>query len=331
MLEHGGRLRIAAQQYGIPQANWLDLSTGINPNGWPVPAIPADCWLRLPEQEDELLSVAREYYQNPSILAVAGSQAAIQTLPRLRPRSYVGVASPTYAEHAFSWQKHGHHVLALQTREIEAKLPELDVLVLVNPNNPTGYTFPLAQLQEWLQVLQRNKGWLIVDEAFIDSRPEYSLSNRPAEKGLIVLRSIGKFFGLAGIRCGFVISTEELLNRLNEELGPWSVSHPSRYIAAAALKDREWQQQTRTTLTIRRQRLQQMLSNCDLPPTGGCDLFQWIKTDKAEILHRSFAERGILTRLFKAPSSLRLGLPKNENQWRRLQKALDLTLDEDAN
>lgn len=322
MLEHGGHLRAAAVQYNIPLQNWLDLSTGINPNGWPVPAIPAECWQRLPEDDDGLLEAAQNYYGNQSILPVAGSQAAIQTLPLLRSAGKVGVLHPAYAEHADNWHKAGHTVIELQPEEIDNSLPELDVLILINPNNPTGQTFDREQLLSWHHTLRQKNGWLIIDEAFADCNLNNSLSAHPVQDSLIILRSLGKFFGLAGVRCGFVIGTEQLLNMLQEKLGPWSISHPSRYITTQALNDIHWQQQTRAKLAPQSLRLQQLLSEHDLPPTGGCELFHWIKTDQALTLHQQLAQQGILTRLFTQPYSLRFGLPKDQSQWLYLEEVL---------
>ncbi|WP_305910068.1 threonine-phosphate decarboxylase CobD [Methylomarinum sp. Ch1-1] len=322
MLEHGGHLRAAANQYDIPLTEWTDLSTGINPDGWPIPPIPVECWQRLPETDDGLVSAAQDYYQASSILPVAGSQAAIQTLPHLRPCCRVGVLHPAYAEHAESWRKNGHHIVVIDPKRIEASLAELDVLILINPNNPTGQAYSRTQLLHWHQSLQRRGGWLIVDEAFIDCQPQNSLALEPAQPGLIVLRSIGKFFGLAGIRCGFVIGAADLLQQLNEKFGPWPISHPTRYIAIAALQDKRWQQQTREKLPLQAERLHRLLSKYGLPPEGGCELFQWLKTEQASDIHHRLAKQGILTRLFEQPSSIRFGLPAHQRQWLALEMAL---------
>lgn len=323
MLEHGGRLQRAASEYGIPLAEWLDLSTGINPNGWPVPPVPAEVWQRLPEDDDELLPVARRYYQNSSLLAVAGSQAAIQTLPLLRPISRVGVLHPAYAEHAEGWRRAGHRMVVITENDIDARLDDLDVLILINPNNPTGRLWPRQQLLDWHERLRQRGGWLIVDEAFIDAIPtEYSLSPLPVRPGLIVLRSVGKFFGLAGIRCGFVIAEQGLLGELQERLGPWPISHPGRYVAARALADTAWQQTAAAALKQQGQRLQRLLAASGWPPTGGCALFQWFKHEAAPALHQNLAKQGILTRLFEDPCSVRFGLPADEACWQRLEQAL---------
>ncbi len=195
MLEHGGRLRDAARQYGIALENWLDLSTGINPLGWPVPALPPRCWQRLPEPDDGLEAAAGRYYRARHVLAVTGSQAAIQALPRLRPVCRAGVVAPTYAEHGHAWSNAGHELTVLAAADIDGALDRLDVLLLVNPNNPTGAVFEPAVLHRWRERLAARGGWLVVDEAFADANPACSLAAETGAPGLVVLRSLGKFFG----------------------------------------------------------------------------------------------------------------------------------------
>ena len=163
MLEHGGRLRAAAQRYGIPLEDWLDLSTGIAPYGWELPAVPRSAWTRLPETDDGLEQAARDYYGAVSLLPVAGSQAAIQALPRLRGHSRVGILAPTYAEHAAAWRREGHCVTKLSEGAVHRALPQLDVLLLVNPNNPTGRLVEPARLLDWHEELAERGGWLVVD------------------------------------------------------------------------------------------------------------------------------------------------------------------------
>ncbi|MDH0098608.1 aminotransferase class I/II-fold pyridoxal phosphate-dependent enzyme, partial [Pseudomonas sp. GD04158] len=210
MLEHGGRLRAAAQRYGIPLEDWLDLSTGIAPYGWDLPPVPAQAWARLPEINDGLEAAARDYYGAASLLPVAGSQAAIQALPRLRTHSNVGILAPTYAEHAAAWRREGHRITKLSEGSVHRALPQLDVLLVVNPNNPTGRLIEPARLLDWHDELAERGGWLVVDEAFIDCTPQHSLAAYSDMPGLIVLRSFGKFFGLAGLRLGFVLAAQAL-------------------------------------------------------------------------------------------------------------------------
>ncbi len=322
MLEHGGKLRAAANRYDIPLQQWLDLSTGINPNGWPVPTLPAAIWQRLPEDEDGLVTAACDYYQAPSLLPVAGSQAAIQMLPKLRPACRVGLITPGYTEHAAAWERAGHSVQALTSDDIDPHINELDVLLLINPNNPTGSCFERQQLLNWRQRLARRGGWLIIDEAFIDGTPERSLASETRLPGLIVLRSLGKFFGLAGIRVGFVLAGSSLLQQLHEQLGPWAVSSPARWVASRALQDRLWQQQTRQQLPQQAQQLAHLLQSMGLKPTGSTAFFHWIVTPEAAEVHHRLARQGVLTRHFSSPASLRFGLPADQAGLQRLAMAL---------
>lgn len=320
MLEHGGNLRDAAR---FQRHDWIDLSAGLNPHGYPVPALAADAWQRLPQTDPELLRAACAFYGAPQLLAVAGTQAAIQMLPRLRAPSRVVVASPSYAEHAHHWAMHGHALREVPYADLEAALPDCDVMVLCNPNNPTGATVAPERLRAWALQLAARGGQLVVDEAFADLTPEMSVapwSNRP---GLIVLRSIGKFFGLAGARVGFVGAHHELLERLADALGPWAVSGPAQTVTRAALHDTVWQHETQIHLLFAGARLRRMLGAHGIA-SSGTTLFQWWPEARPEQLWQHMAERGIWVRLFThAARGIRLGLPPDEAAWHRLDIALN--------
>jgi cobalamin biosynthetic protein CobC len=322
MLEHGGRLRQAASQYGIAEPDWLDLSSGIAPWPWPVPTIAERAWARLPETDDGLEEAARLYYGAPELLPVPGSQCAIQTLPRLRRSGRVGVLSPCYAEHAEGWRRAGHVVRELGEYEVEHFIDSLDVLVVVNPNNPTGRVLTSLQLFSWHARLARRGGWLVVDEAFMDNTPDSSLASHSNRPGLIVLRSFGKFFGLAGVRLGFVLAELRILQLLAEQVGPWAVSGPTRVLGAACLGDAVGHRRQIQRCDAASQRLAQLLESHGLTPAGGCALFQWVCTPRAVEIHRFMASQGILLRLFEHGSSLRLGLPASAADWQRLEQAL---------
>ncbi len=322
MLEHGGRLRRAAQRYGIALEQWLDLSTGVNPTSWCGIDVPRSAWARLPEDDDGLIAAAQRYFGVPHVLPVAGSQAAIMHLPQLRAPGTVGVLAPSYAEHALRWREAGHEVAPLALADCPSAADLLDVLVLVNPNNPTGERIAHAQLIEWHARLAARGGWLIVDEAFADANPENSIVSCSQREGLIVLRSLGKFFGLAGARVGFVLADKGFLELLKERMGPWTIAGPARFIAQHALADRPWQSAMRARLHAQCARLTALLQRCGLPSAGGCSLFQWVPTPAAAAIHEALARQGILTRLFEAPSGLRFGLPADDAEWARLERAL---------
>ncbi len=307
MLEHGGRLNEAVRRWGIPRAEWLDLSTGIAPWTYPLPPVPAEVWQRLPEEEDGLEAAARDYYGTPHLLALPGSQAAIQWLPRLFPVGRVAMPAPLYAEHPAAWQAAGHTLVGWDAPS--------DYAVLCNPNNPTGQRFARDELLDFASHVRL----LVVDEAFIDAVPAESLAGRRTEN-IVVLRSLGKFFGLAGARLGVAIGTPALLGQLAEALGPWSVGHPARWAARQALADRAWQAAQRERLHAASRRLADRLS-CLGQPTG-CALFQTVATPRAAAVHEALARRGILARLFDDPPALRFGLPATERDGRRLTTAL---------
>jgi len=320
MLEHGGNLRDAARRYG--REDWLDLSTGINPHWYPLPAIAENAWHRLPETDPALTRSACRYYGAPGMLAVAGTQAAIQALPRLRAPSRVVIAAPSYAEHAHHWSRHGHSAQQVRYSELDAAVGDADVLVVCNPNNPTGATVARAQLLDWAAQLAARGGWLVVDEAFADTDGAQSVADASAVEGLIVLRSVGKFFGLAGLRLGFVAAHPALLTKLADLLGPWAVSGPAQQIATAALRDEHWQQANRLTLQASSKRMQQLLSRYGIQGHGPA-LFKWWPEPDAEAFHEHMAQRGIWVRLFReAGRGIRLGLPPDEQGWTRLQQAL---------
>lgn len=324
-LEHGGRLNQAVQRWGIPRQDWLDLSTGISPHGYPVPAIPGAVWQRLPEEDDGLDAVARHWLGLPEsvgCLPVAGSQPALQTLPALRSPCRVGVVTPAYAEHAHAWQQAGHEVVLLAAEAVEAALPRLDVLVCVNPNNPTGALLPAQSLRRWHLSLAGRGGWLVVDEAFLDASPGESLARDAHQVGLIVLRSLGKFFGLAGLRAGLMVAEPMLCLAMKHALGPWAVSHPARYVMARALQDRAWQQQQRQHLGRDRQRLDALLRDAGLTPRGDSHLFAWCPGDQSQEHFEALARQGVLVRYFAEPAALRFGLAGSEAQWDRLRSAL---------
>lgn len=323
MLDHGGNLQAACARYGRAYSDWIDLSTGLNPNGYPSPPLEPSAWHRLPEMDGAFLQAAARYYGAESLLAVAGSQAAIQALPALRPPSRVVVAAPSYAEHAYNWSRHGHTLRQVTYDALEASLDECDVMVVCNPNNPTGEFVTRANLLNWSRRLAKRGGWLVVDEAFADVMRDISVVDQCGTQGLIVLRSIGKFFGLAGARVGFVGADEALLRELAHHLGPWAVSGPAQLVTRAALMDLAWQNATAARLAENGERLRELLLASGIRSTGAA-LFQWWPEAEPEAFHAHMAERGIWVRLFReAARGIRVGLPADEHAWRMLAQALD--------
>lgn len=320
-IEHGGEIDSIAQRYGLPRDHWLDLSTGINPNAYPVPALAGDYWRRLPDSGlmAWLEESAAEYYgvaEPDSIAATPGSQAAIQWLPRLLPRTRVCIIEPTYGEHRLCWAAAGHEVLAAS--DLDAIADNARIVIAGNPNNPDGRVHD----PERLLGLARDR-LVIVDEAFADSTPEISLAGQAGRPGLIVLRSMGKFFGLAGMRLGFALGPVSLIEPLRRALGPWAVSGPAAAVGAIALADSIWVRDTRVRLAAAAARLDGTLIRARLTIRGGTSLFRLAEHAGAADLFEHLATTGILARRFaQHPTWLRFGLPGNDLEFDRLLKAL---------
>jgi len=322
VLEHGGRLRQAAQQSGIHLSDWLDLSTGINPDVYPIPRIDPACWQRLPEDGDGLEAAAAAYYGNDRLLALPGSQAAIQALPSLFRPAAVACISPIYEEHPQAWQRVGHQLRCVPSLQhaLAASTPNI---LLCNPNNPTAAMQTRNAVLDATNQLKQRGGWMAVDEAFADAEPENSLVSLAGSidaPNLIVFRSLGKFFGLAGARVGFLFGDPDKLDRLREMIGPWAVSHPSRAVAKSALADFAWHVEARTKLLSSSRRLADILA--PLGVVGRTALFCTVRTPHVAAHFEYFARRAILTRSFEHHGLLRFGLPGSETEWQRLTSAV---------
>jgi len=319
--KHGGNVSEAAAEFGIPVEDWLDLSTGINPTSYPFADLASEVYRKLPTPGDieDLLNAARSYYRVPAgagIIAASGTQAILQTLPGQTPQSKVTVLSPTYNEHPHCWREAGHDVAQVDNFE---DLAAGDIAVLVNPNNPDGRQTPPEDIRQ----LAALTGRVIVDEAFCDPSPELSVVPQCGTGNILVLRSVGKFFGLAGLRLGFAVGPLEILDELQKRLGPWAVAGPAIEIGRQALSDEAWIEKMRAQINRQQQRLDSALAGAGLTVIGGTNLFRLIDDPDAQDIFRRLGENGILTRRFDdRPTWLRLGLPGSEAAIQRLQTAL---------
>jgi cobalamin biosynthetic protein CobC len=324
---HGGDLSWAARRFGRPRADWIDLSTGINPWPYPVPALAPEAWTRLPDAAAEaaLAAAAAASYgaSGPDCVAAApGSQALIQMLPRLRPRSRVAVVAPTYAEHARCWRAAGHDVAEVPAQD--AAEGAADVIVLTNPNNPDGRRHAPDALDDLAGRLAARGGWLVVDEAFGDVAPALSLAPRTSRPGRIVLRSFGKFFGLAGIRLGFVLAAPATAAAVRAAFGAWAVSGPAIAVGTAALGDAAWIAATRARLAAAAAELRAALTGAGLHVIGGTDLFCLTTHPAAPALFDRLGRAGVFVRHWpEQPDWLRFGLPPGPDAMQRLAGALN--------
>ena len=319
---HGGNLAAAAACFPDAPLPWLDLSTGINGRSYPMPALSANAWQRLPEAADiaRLEQIAARCYgacDPESLVASPGTQALIQLLPDIVPARTVGIVGFTYAEHARAWQAAGADVALA---DAGAGAQHFDVIVVVNPNNPDGRLLDCAALM----ALAQRCATLVVDEAFMDVMPPgHSLIPHLPERGAIVLRSFGKAYGLAGLRLGFAAASPALAAKLRARLGPWAVSGPAIETGMLALADSAWLALTTSLLHQAAERLDHLLQGAGCAIAGGTPLFRLARHASAPEIFKRLAQVGILVRPFaERPEWLRFGVPMQDTGWARLEAAL---------
>ena len=308
--DHGGGIDAAAQRFGGTRSDWLDLSTGINPTPYPFTTPDGSVWFTLPDAKamSDLIQAAKEFWKIPAradILPVPGVSAAIAQIPGLFPPGTAYIPGPTYNEHEASFAEHQWHV--------KNTIAYADVQVLVHPNNPTGKLWSANELTGGLR---------IIDESFCDVAPEATLVMQAERPDTLILKSFGKFWGLAGLRLGFVIGSENILRRLESKLGPWAVSGPALAIGQQALMDRSWARTTRIRLAKDAATLDMLMGQAGARLIGGCSLFRLYEVDNARNWQNRLAQNRIWTRIFPYSKTwLRVGLPP-EDGWAKLKAAL---------
>jgi len=305
--DHGGGLDAAIAHYGGKREDWIDLSTGINPVPYPLPKLSEDAWTALPDKAAfaKLEARARSFWRVPqaaAVLPAAGASAIIAQLPAVVAPGEVAIPGPTYNEHGASFRGAGW------TLSDKAK----DALVAVHPNNPDGLRWAAHQM---------DAPFCVIDESFCDTVPDQSLIQLAAQPGVVVLKSFGKFWGLAGLRLGFAIGDPDIIARLRETLGPWQVSGPALQIGAEAMADPDWADETRARLTADAIRLDQILNRQGAVTVGGTPLFRLYEVEDADAAQEHLAKSRIWSRTFPYSKTwLRLGIP-HPDAWPRLESA----------
>lgn len=317
MRDHGGNIDAAIARFG--GTHWIDLSTGINRAPYPVPAIPIGDWTMLPTNaaKSATLAAARTAYRTDApMLATAGAQAAIQMIPRLTVPGKARILGPTYNEHAAALRAAGWQVQQVSRFD---QLAGADLAIVVNPNNPDGQSFAAADLQDLAKETR-----LVVDESFGDPQPDLSLAPSAGAPGLIILRSFGKFYGLAGLRLGFVIGCSDDIARLDDMAGPWPVNGAALRIATQALTDHAWAKATILRLQAETAKADALAKAAGWAVVGGTELFRLYETPDAKAAQDRLAQHQIWSRIFPYSARwLRLGLPGDEAEWARLACALE--------
>ena len=327
-VRHGGDISSAEAIFGAPENGWLDLSTGINPNPYPLAEIPPEFLQRLPGRGEmnHLLQVARNYYrvsENAEIIAAPGSQALVRLVPTIFSHGQVSILGPTYAEHQPAWESAGHLAVSAESTCAQAA-GTANYSLVVNPNNPTGTKHQVDGLLALAEEMFDRGGALVVDEAFADTCPELSLCPHAGQPGLIILRSFGKFFGMGGVRLGFVVTDKQTAKSIERALGPWAVSGPAIWAGISAMNDEKWILQNKKQLGENAKRLDDILLKTGMEIIGGTTLFRLASVVGANEIYERLGRNGILVRPFdENPNWLRFGIPANDEAFNRLESALD--------
>ena len=326
--DHGGGLDNAVARYGGKKSDWLDLSTGINPVPYPIGQIPQDAWAALPDTtaQSRLIAAARRFWSVPEdadIIAAPGASSLIAQMPNLTDHIGAYIPTPTYNEHAAAFRVHSN----LLSGDDNAA----QVHVYVHPNNPDGKLWPAAHMG--------GRALTVIDESFCDVTPDASHIDLSSDHGIVVLKSFGKFWGLAGLRLGFAIAHRSTLYpeydlrtglrktrvsdpSLMDMLGPWAVSGPALEIGSRALNDTAWAETTRVRLAKDAAHLDALLASKGVTCVGGTTLFRLYQVDDAAAWQDRLAQGHVWSRIFPYSNKwLRLGLPAPD-KWDQLEAAL---------
>ncbi|MEM0929663.1 MAG: threonine-phosphate decarboxylase CobD [Pseudomonadota bacterium] len=328
-LIHGGALDLMRQRFKDAPAPWIDLSTGISPFPYPHTDISHAALRDLPTQamvDSCRAAMAKAFCASQeSIVLAPGSELLIRLLPRVINLKTLAVLTPSYGDHKQVWAAAGCDVI--DAADPLTYADDVDAVVVCNPNNPDGRVFSPNELEAARSRLAAHGGWLIIDEAYADLEPRRSLARSGGQEGLIILRSLGKFYGLAGLRLGAALMPPSVRTVMREQLGTWPVAGPALEIGIRVYNDSDWSNEARLQLAAARRRLDAILERCGIPICGGTDLFRLIEVADAYRLWEILAQHGIYVRRFDwSRAHLRIGLPAEEQAEMRLEHALSSSM-----
>ncbi len=294
----------------------LDFSANINPRGIPDAVKAAmhsavDACTQYPDPQCRAFKEALgQRWQLPPAAFFCGNGAAeifYRLAHCLKPHTAL-LTAPTFGEYeqALSGQdcmirfhkllpEDGFH---LTERFLSDLAPDLDLVILCNPNNPTGCTVSETLMQQILARCQENNTWLVVDECFQDFLIN-PLSMRPyleCYERLVIVRAFTKMYAVPGVRLGWCMAQNPaLMDGLHTAGQPWNVSVIAQACGLAALSCENWEQETAVYIKKQREWLESQLGDCGFrvfPAQANYILFWAEKLDLKEQL----MERGILIR-----------------------------------
>lgn len=319
---HGGQVFAVARFHGVPLENILDFSANINPLGpspWALRRIRRDLPLIrfYPDTENRELRdlLANEVsIEGDCILFGNGATPLLHLIPRvLKPRVAV-LLEPCFSEYSSALERESCqiHRLILNPEEGFHLQPEQlfdslrrtrpDILILGNPNNPTGKLIPRPLLSELIDVCSKRRIYLVLDESFLDFTEHPSCAcEAPKNPRLVVVRSLTKFWALPGLRIGYLVAHRSLVTKLSAGYEPWPVNILASAAAAESLRDLHYREQTLKVIRRERHFLMDQLSTLawlEPVPSEANFLLVRITTPgiNSTILCERFARRNILIR-----------------------------------
>ena len=309
---HGGNVYRAARELGLNGSGVLDFSASINPLGMPPAARHAiKAWvgdvLHYPDTQSTRLkeAISECYGLDPAgVIPGNGSTELIYLIPRaLQPKKVV-IASPTFSEYERACRLSGAKVehFPLLPKEF---LPEPDAFMramknadmafFCNPGNPSGAVLPRQGVLTLASLAKKNNCVLVVDEAFMDFCPEHSVLGEQGDH-LVVLRSLTKFYALAGLRVGFSHMPKMLMSRIMRYKEPWSVNVLAERAALAVLAETGFVRRSRDYVRRERGLLETKLEALGFVVFPSEANYLLIETSKAVQLVKGLYKRGILVR-----------------------------------
>jgi len=278
--DHGGNVSEISRRYGIDEDKIIDFSANINPLGYP-PGLKEmiikkfDSVLNYPDIDSfELVSRLSKYHDisQDYIIVGNGSTEFIYSIPLAFKPTKALIVTPAFSEYEKGLKMAGTKVSYFQTEEKEDFSPDIarlckrlregfDIVCFCNPANPTGVLTSKDELCRVIACAGKTGTLAVIDEAFIDFVEEESVKKEILRfSNLIVLRSMTKFFGIPGLRIGYVIASTPCIAKIRETRPPWTVNSLGQKVAAYAFSDRDYIRDTRQYVKAEREFLMAALS-----------------------------------------------------------------------
>jgi threonine-phosphate decarboxylase len=310
---HGGNVHEACRILGIGLDEVMDFSASINPLGMPdgvakTMAINLLTAVHYPDPEAGRFSeaVSNAYgIDKGKVICANGSTELIFLIPRaLRPENVL-IPYPTFSEYERASLLAGASIKRICFKERDSFMPDFDEYIgamkgtdlafLCNPGNPSGKAVPKDGVMEIALNARKYGCTLVLDEAFVDFCPEHSVINEEF-RNVIVLRSLTKFYAMAGLRAGFLKASRGMVKKLLKFKEPWTVNALAELSAAQALGDTQFARKTRKLIAREKKYMEKRLDDLQIKYFPSDVNYYLLRIDDAAILRERLFDKGIIVR-----------------------------------